>query len=127
MKFMWPINYEDIDKLHMSIGAGLMVASFILLLSSTWTTLSHYEDYLDGISPLIEKGIETQNGTIEGDYIKLMVDLELRKRDIVFGFNENNYKTSNRLLYIGIAFFLWGYFPFWKKNRIRRTLEKDSP
>lgn len=31
---MWPINYDDPNKLHMSIGIGLLVAAFLLGLVS---------------------------------------------------------------------------------------------
>ena len=34
---MWELNFEDINKLHMSMGAGLMLASIVLLISTFWT------------------------------------------------------------------------------------------
>ena len=40
---MWPLNYEDLNRFHISLGVGLMVAAFLLHITNTNTTWSNIE------------------------------------------------------------------------------------
>lgn len=31
---MWPVNYDDINKFHLSVGVGLLVAGFLLFITT---------------------------------------------------------------------------------------------
>ncbi len=103
---MWPVNYEDQNKFHMSIGIGLMVASFLLYTINNTLFMENISDF--------ETKIERNNSfyfqkTYDGKYY-----FESKAKIIsdVFG---NNNNLSIVLLITGASFFMYGYIPFIKQ------------
>ena len=114
---MWSINYEDLDKLHMSIGIGLIVAGFILWISSSWvstlqinTIIENQKEYLS--STLI---IQEQNNEI-------IVFDKMSKMQLGLFLKIQKYGGHISLMIIGLGllYFHWGYFPF--RSRFKKKI-----
>ena len=118
---MWPINYEDFKKLHMSIGAGLLVAAFVLMIQ---TFEVNYNFDLDKYADDIKEDqafIHTLNIS-ENSSIQLIQDInEIRKIELNMTVLQlkatadriqTEIDLSKMLFIIGIVFFMMGYLPF---------------
>jgi predicted small secreted protein len=109
---MWPLNFQDVNKLHMSIGAGLMVAAFILLITQT----SEFTNLVsDQNAQIIEtaKFFSTTNITSEWvNAINKSLDNQKNLTISLASFYEASLDISHALFYAGLFFFFIGYFPF---------------
>ncbi len=97
---MWGINYEDINKFHISIGLGLLVGAFILSFSSELNYYDRLHEYSNNI-----------NNT--NDFEKELLGIKIEAMNSIL---VNNLKFSKKLFIIGMAFFTIGYIPFLIKN-----------
>jgi len=111
---MWPICYEDINKLDISIGMGLLVAAFILFLSNSLSTIAN-------VDSIIDKSREDYN------FIKSMDDQsESQKEILLINYDElrktqmEEIRKTKKLIanwslwifMLGLFFFLKGYTCF---------------
>lgn len=106
---MWPINYDDPNKFHISLGIGIIVASYILMIiSANWYThdFERYEDRYN--SSLYNMIIQPQNET----YYQIKIN-ELNER-------HNNRNWTFITLY-GLGFFILilGYIPYVMEHKIK--------
>jgi len=111
---MWPICYEDLNKLHMSIGMGLLVASFILILMSTLFFFDNLNIVIDESREdyLFITNMEGQTGEAKDTLLKQYDNLRIVQ---ITKINEI-YKVvsigSIGLGIIGSILFFIGYFHF---------------
>ena len=117
---MWPINYENIHKLHMSLGIGLLVASFIVFFSAHLnfyekttavdTTFDIDEDYpLENVKEIVNEKLQLIQNQL--DYVK---GLTLQ---LIF--------YARVMFYLGSALFFVGYFPF-LTNHIKTRIKNKK-
>ena len=115
---MWNVNYENPEKLHMSIGLGLIIASFILYLVST----VYFYDRLDSAS---ENFYDTLLETTEEENIsKSIISDYMEINDAKIKAMTRTYKSTVWISLIigivGIIIFKNGYTPYiskFKKNK----------
>jgi len=108
---MWDFNYDNPDKLHMSIGLSLIIAAFILFLLSTL----YYFDRLDSVSEnyydtLIHSNGENTNAKFIEEY-KLTVDDKINAMIRVY---KPLKWISLVMLIVGLILFVKGYLPYKK-------------
>jgi len=104
---MWPINYDDPNKLHMSIGAGLLVAGFIFFLITmtyNWDNIERFEDKIEQESCLYNVYLESENKTYFSGRLEVL-EKEINLRMII----------SYMMMGAGILLFLIGYIRYIKE------------
>ena len=107
---MWEINYETPEKLHMSIGAGLLVAGFLLILLSGWRAY----DEIDSLK-CPDAAVTAYNSTeVCKDILDAQMHLltTLHKNDLIYG---------AMFILAGIAVFFRGYIPYIMKKKKQKN------
>ena len=94
---MWPINYEDPNRLHMSIGIGLLVAGFLLILIITNNITEETDKFIEGL----KNSSSEEEAKIYSDRWNNNLNSQERNRSI-----------ANIIMSIGFIIFLIGYLPY---------------
>ncbi len=104
---MWSINYEDVNKLHMSIGIGLVLGGYILILSNIWSS---------------------SNLLIQYAQINSSDKVEIERALIsCFTAIEKSQYLGVILIFLGSILFLVGYFNFIKKEQLKDKENNKTP
>jgi len=98
---MWPLNYEDLNRFHISLGVGLMVAAFLLHITNTNTTWSNIEK--------MEVDVKNKDSLYFAKVGENKTYLETKTEALLFSSNANTI-MSTTLFVVGLVFFSWGYF-----------------
>jgi len=113
---MWEINYENPYKLHMSIGLGLILAGFLLILTNIITSPDKVavisEEYLKTI-PLLK---ESSNSNITDNLAQTSLELLKRHGEFIIDNSQFILKIGMTLVIGGFFIFLLGYIPFIRKH-----------
>ncbi len=109
---MWPLNYENLKKFHISVGTGLLVAAFLLLLSNHWAMYDRFDTLL-APEDLMELAL---NENISSNSYNKLIEIEnnrlLEKTELFGNIIESTLKVSKGLFYLGLIIFLIGYIPW---------------
>lgn len=117
---MWEINYDDPWKLSMSIGIGLVLAGFLLLLthaiafSDKVTNIN--EDYYK-MMPLFEN---CRDSNITKDLLVTYQEMLKIKTKVMIDTNKNIFIMSIILIVPGMILFLIGLIPFLKRHKVMK-------
>mgnify|MGYP001561104000 CR=1 FL=1 len=103
---MWELNFEDINKLHMSMGAGLMLAAILLYLATFWNVYDRLN------SSTLDKYEKEVNLTKYPYYYEIKIS-QLRSINGMIYFSTF---LSIFLIIIGSYFFIKGYRLYLKKK-----------
>jgi hypothetical protein len=116
---MWEINYDEPLKLWMSIGSGLVVAGFILFLTSTWNTFGSIERLSDKVHadlPSLYSLTNNQSANQSIDLAQKIVNIrELQTKSIIF-LMCLTYGISLALIITGLFIFAHNYKKFKERN-----------
>lgn len=112
---MWEINYESPTKLWMSIGAGIVVAGFLLFLTSTWNTFGAVDKFTDKIHEDISN-CNLQNSTYN-ELSKNLLDLRTNQKNAIVFLMIITYILSFLFIVIGGIIFHCNYNKFKEEKR----------
>ncbi|MFH1182381.1 MAG: hypothetical protein V1702_05455 [Candidatus Woesearchaeota archaeon] len=101
---MWPLNYEDLNKFHISLGAGLLVAAFIFYLTVFNSTYDKYIDIQNKIDTMYQGNISA----IPNERLSLITSqITFLQKSF-----DADYAIFWILFVLGLIYFFVGYFQF---------------
>lgn len=100
---MWELNYEDRNKFHISVGAGMMIAAVLLYITTIW---NFYNALADFEYPKFDENDVTGRTKEE---LKQVGDTILK---ILGDRYEQSLKLAKYALIGGTIIFFLGYIPW---------------
>ncbi|MBI2663279.1 hypothetical protein HYX15_01975 [Candidatus Woesearchaeota archaeon] len=106
---MWPINYDDPNKFHISVGIGLIFAGFLLYLTTVWSIYN-------SIDKLLTEDIDVNQPLSE------ILDTKFEFLSMITNQISFIYKL---IAYLGLFIFAIGYIPWVRGHKnFRESIEK---
>lgn len=123
---MWPINYDDPRKLHMSIGIGLIVAAVILTFTNTLQQIDYSNKLINNVREdwmLIQQGNHTDR--VEGLLYDQLKNFRNAQNEMLLIQNIRIINISILLYALGALSFSLGYF-FYLKNYFKEQRKSSK-
>ncbi len=106
---MWNLNFEDIDKFHISLGAGLLLGAFLLFLFNSW-------QIYDETSSLRYEWYSENHRFLQEETEKELIDLFKKDFDTKLGSLRDLANRIGIMIIVltsaGGALFLMGYYRY---------------
>lgn len=122
--FMWSMNYDDPDKLHMSLGLGMMVAACLLLMTSLLIAYDRVDDMSDDIFyqvlPLKSAETDSLDDETTRNYLEFLELKSVQSQSIITILN-NTQLVGYGMMFFGFVIFGLGYIPYIKKHYKKRN------
>lgn len=100
---MWPINYDSKDKLHMSVGMGIMVAAFVIYLFS----INNFNSNLNKLDEIVSDHPELKTEKMPNG--QMYVNQRMGGYQVNFDASLGLFKF---LMIFGSLLFFLGYIPY---------------
>ena len=118
---MFSINYEDLNKLHLSIGISLIIGGIFLLFGNQWVCVDHFNQ----LPRMLQNNLEITNNFFpvnsSESIFKELTEFTRSSLELTKNICFTTFIVGSVTFIAGVFFFILGYIHF-KKCELKKKV-----